>query len=131
MDKLLASDRIYVSRSKIPGAGRGIFARVDINKNEIIESCPVIEIPKTDTSLLMESALINYFYFFGKNKEKTFLVLGFGSIYNHDKKPNAIYKESLINKTVDFIATKDIKKDEEILVNYDPENNKNPLWFEL
>lgn len=129
MNKLLASDKIYISKSKIPSAGRGVFAKVNIKKGEIIETCPVIEVPKKDTSLLVESALTSYFYFLGKKKEKTFLVLGFGSIYNHSESPNAIYKESLKGKTVNFIASRNIKRGEEILVNYDPEGGKIPLWF--
>lgn len=132
MNKLFSSDKIYISQSKIKGAGRGVFARKEIKKGEIIERCPVIEVGY-DTSNLAQTILLTYFYFFGKKKERITLTLGFGSIYNHSYKPNAIYKEKHTIKIVDFIALKNIKKDSEITVNYkqNEKNNKIPLWFEV
>lgn len=132
MKKILASEIIYIKNSKITNAGRGVYARREIKMNEIIEKCPIIEIPKHDLSSLSESFLVTYFFFFGKNKEKFLIALGFGSIYNHTYKPNAKYvikdKEGMIY----FIALNNIKKDDEITINYKPEDSKDktPLWFE-
>ena len=108
-----------------------MFARVDIKKGEIIERCPVIEIPKHDAS--GESILVTYIYYLGKNKKRPMLALGFGSLYNHSYQPNAVYKENFKEKTIEFIAIQNIKKGEEITVNYSQGNNKdtNPLWFEV
>jgi SET domain-containing protein len=133
MNKLLTSDKIYISQSKMKGAGRGVFAKVAIKKGEIIERCPVIIIPQHDTASLEESLLVEYFYFFGKKRERIRIVLGFGSIYNHTYAPNAFYKEKQKELAVDFIAIKDILKDEEITVNYIQEKQKdtNSLWFEV
>jgi SET domain-containing protein len=133
MKKLLTSDKVYIRKSGILNAGRGVYARRDIKKNEIIEKCPVIEVPKHDLANLRESILVTYFYYFGKNKQQLLIALGFGSIYNHAYKANATYKISHIEKTIDFIALKDINKDDEITVNYRYPNpkNKNPLWFEI
>jgi len=128
MKKLLTSDKIYIGQSKILNAGRGVYARRDIKKGEIIEKCPVIEVPKYDMSNLRESILVTYFFYFGKNKERLVIALGFGSIYNHANKPNARYKIRHTEKTLDFIALSDIKKDDEITINYNP-RDKRPLWF--
>ncbi|HUQ84861.1 MAG TPA: SET domain-containing protein-lysine N-methyltransferase [Candidatus Limnocylindrales bacterium] len=132
MNKLKTSDKIYVAESKIPDSGRGVFARIGIKKNEVIESCPVIEVPPHDVANLSESVLVTYFYYLGKNKERVLITLGFGAIYNHTYTPNAMYEERLNAGLIDFVALKDISKDEEITVNYNSENsgNKNPLWFE-
>ena len=112
-------------------AGRGVFAKVVIKKGEFIETCPVIKIPEHDTASLEASILVTYVYFFGKDKQRLTLVLGFGSIYNHSYKPNAKYKENHKEKTINFIALKKIKIDEEIMVNYSQGNKKDtsPLWF--
>ena len=112
-------------------AGRGIFARVDIKRGETIEQCPVIEIPEHDASNINKSMLVTYIYYLGKNKERLMIALGFGSIYNHSFKPNAKYKERYGEKTIDFIAINEIKKDEEITVNYSQgdQKDKSPLWF--
>lgn len=134
MAKVITSDKVYIGESKIPDAGRGVFAKTDIKKDEVVERCPIIEVPKNDTSNLNESTLIEYFFFFGKDKKRIALALGFGSIYNHSDKPNATYKVKPKEKVIDFIATKNIKKDKEITFNYrnnqKPEKEKKPLWFE-
>lgn len=133
MQKLVASDKIYVSQSKISNAQRGVFARVDIKRGEAIESCPIIEISKYDTASLGESILVTYFFYFGRSKERSAIVLGFGSIYNHSYDPNAAFKIKAKEKLIDFIALKHIKKDEEITFNYNHGNpkNKRPLWFDV
>lgn len=133
MDKILASNKVFVSKSKMPGAGRGVFANVDIKKGEVIEECPIIMVPKADTSNLRESILVTYFFYFGKDKEQLAVVLGFGSIYNHSYTPNAVYKIKPREKRIDFVATCDIKKGEEISFNYNSgtPNDKIPLWFEV
>ena len=134
MKKLLASDKVYICKSKIPNAGRGVSARRDIKKGEIIERCPIIEVPKNDMSNLKKSILVTYFFYFGKNKERLAISLGFGSMYNHSYKPNTTYKIKPSQMTIDFIALDDIKKDDEITFNYNHGNQKgkkNPLWFEV
>lgn len=121
----------YISDSKIPNAGRGVLAKINIKKGELIESCPVIQIPSNEASFINKSILVNYIYYLGKNKNKLTLVLGFGSIYNHSYSPNARYRKKQNEKTVDFIATQNIKKGEEITVNYKQGSlDKTPLWFE-
>ena len=133
MKKLFASDKIYISQSKILNAGRGVYARRNIKKNEIIEKCPVIEVPKHDMANLRESFLVTYFFYFGKKRQRLAVALGFGSIYNHSYKPNARFKIKPTEKSIDFIALNDIKKDEEITVNYKYPNpkNKRPLWLDV
>ena len=133
MKNLLASNKVYVAQSKIKNGGRGVFATQDIKKGELIEKCPVIETPKNDLSNLNESILVTYFFYFGKNKENLVVALGFGSIYNHAYSPNATYKINQREKTIDFIALSDIKKDDEITVNYNYGNpkDKSPLWFQV
>lgn len=133
MRKLLTSDKVYVGQSRIFNAERGVFARWDIKKGEIIERCPVILVPRYDTSNLNESILVTYFFYFGKNKERLAIALGFGSIYDHSYEPNATYNLKFREKIIEFSALKDIKKDEEITVNYNFGNpkDKTPLWFEV
>ena len=132
MKKVITSDKIYIDQSEILGAGRGVYARCDIRKNEIIERCPVIEVPKHDMANLKESILVTYFFYLGKRKDKLIIALGFGSIYNHSRQPNAVFKAKFRQKILEFIASKAIKKDEEITVNYNysDQSNITPLWFE-
>ena len=135
MKNILTSNNVYIGKSKIFKAGRGVFARYNIIKGKIIERCPIIEVPKHDVSNLRESILVTYFFYFGKNKERLAIALGFGSIYNHSHKPNAMFKIKQKDMIIDFIALKDIKKYDEIVFNYyncsKPKEKKRPLWFEV
>jgi uncharacterized protein len=131
MKKIIPSNKIYVSDSKIAIGERGVFAGINIKQNEIIEICPVIEFIDNDSSNFKEGNLVTFTYYFGKDKNQATILLGFGSIYNHSYNPNASYKQ--IGMTVRFSAKKNIKKDEEILVNYlqDHKIANAPLWFDI
>ncbi len=129
VNKLLPSNKIYISDSKITKAGRGVFARVDIKRGEVIERCPVIEIPEHIAASVNESILVTYIYYLGKNKERLMLALGFGSIYNHTDSPNTKYEEKYEERLIEFIAITDIKKGDEITVNYSQgQSITAPLW---
>jgi len=131
MKKILTSNKVYVGKSKILNAGRGVFAKCDIKINEVIERCPIIKVPKHDMSNLNESILVTYFFYYGTHKERLLVALGFGSIYNHAYKPNAKYNIKQKEGIIEFVALDKIKKNKEITVNYNKHgNSKNPLWFE-
>ena len=130
MKKLFTSGKVYIAPSKIKNAGLGVFANQNIRKDELIERCPIILVPKKDVSNLRESILVNYYFYFN-GKRNLAIALGFGSIYNHSYEPNATYIKKSKEKVIDFVAIKDIKKDEEITANYnfgDP-NDKSTLWI--
>lgn len=131
MKNLLPSDMIYVKDSSIAKGERGVFAAKNIKKGELIERCPIIEIAEEDPSNSREGILTTYFFYFGKKKTGQAIALGFGSIYNHSEKPNAIYKIKQKDGIIEFVAMQNIKKDEEISVNYNYANpgDKTPLWF--
>jgi SET domain-containing protein len=131
MNKIAASDKIYISESKIDSVGRGVFAGCDINKGEVIERCPIIEISENDTSNLTESILVTYFFYYGKGRSA--IALGFGSLYNHSYRPNAAFEIKTKEELIEFFALENINKDEEITFNYKNSGKKDtndPLWFE-
>ena len=132
MKKLFASEKIYVGKSKISNAGRGVFANRSIKSGEIIEECPVILVSEHDMANLNESILVTYFFYFGKNNNNLLVALGFGSIYNHSHNPNAAYVINSAEDTMEFTALSDIKKDDEITISYSAANKKDRtlLWFE-
>lgn len=124
------SQKIYLSKSTLPSGGRGVFAAKDIVSGELIESCPVISVHKNDVGVLARTILVNYYFSWGKGWEELAICLGFGSLYNHSYTPNAKYVKHVELDTIDFIALYNIKKDEEITVNYngDPDSKK-PIWM--
>lgn len=129
--QLFPSLKIYCSDSKIENGGRGIFANEDISEGESIELCPVVVVGEKEASLLRQSELINYYFIWGEDKKAVAICLGFGSLYNHSYEPNATYEKSMAESLIKFIAIKNIKKNEEITINYNygNPNDKKPLWI--
>ena len=134
MKKILPSEKIYIAKSKIRQAGRGVFAKAPIRSGELIERCPVIEIVGKDVPPLKKNKLKEYYFIWHKPKKiatKVALCLGFGSIYNHSYTPNATYRKKIREGVVDFMAIRNIKKGEEITVNYNygKPQDKSTLWI--
>lgn len=131
--QLQPSRKIYSAPSKIPNSGRGIFASIDIKKDELIERCPVVIVPEHEVGKLRSTELLNYYFQWGGDDtyHKAAICLGFGSLYNHSYTPNATYIKRLEEDCIDFIALSHIGINEEIVINYnhgDP-NDKTTLWI--
>ena len=111
-------------------SGRGIFTKKEIKKGEIIEICQIIKLSKEDREKIDSTELYNYY--FSWKEEGLAISLGLGSLYNHSYQPNAQYIKDFDKDLINFVALKDIKPEEEILVNYngDP-TNQEKVWFEI
>ena len=123
------SNSIYLSKSLVLKAGRGIFANKEIKKDELIERCPVFVLPRRDYPIIKKTTLRNYYFMWGKTTAA--ICFGYGSLYNHSYKANATYKKLIKEQMIEFVAIKDIRKDEEIVVNYNYGNtgDKSTLWI--
>lgn len=110
------SDYIEVRHTK--KKGRGVFARKLIREGIEFERVPLITVTWDQ---IVNSELADYVYAWDGGD--TVVALGYGSLYNHSYKPNARY-EDLSNNMKSFIALRDIKPGEEILINYnaDPDD---------
>lgn len=131
--RLTPSRNIFLSQSKIPNAGRGIFAAAPLKKGDLIERCPIVLLPENEVEHLRETGMVNYYFMWGEDEmhHKAAICLGFGSLYNHTYSPNATYKKQYDENVIDFVAIKDIGINEEITVNYnhgDPDD-KSDLWI--
>jgi hypothetical protein len=103
-----------IKKSKIPNAGRGVFALKDIKKNEIIEKIEVIPISNKEVDSIIETSLCHYHY---EYKDHYAIALGHGSLYNHNKEnPNA---DPIDGKNCMLMkALRNIKAGEEITFDY-------------
>jgi SET domain-containing protein len=97
--------------------GRGVYATKNFIKGEIIEKCPVLEIPPVESLLCQKTILDNYLYDW-KEVYKSCLPLGYGLIYNHSYRPNARYSFDFTRKLIIYKAIRPIAKGREITVNY-------------
>jgi len=121
---------IEVKTSKLSDGelNRGVFATRDIARGELIHAAPVIPYPNEEHVHIEKTLLADYAFEYGVNH--TAFVLGYGMLFNHSYEPNATYEINFPNHTFDFYAYKDIKAGEEILINYNgDEDDMEPLWF--
>ena len=111
--------------------GRGVFTGEPIGKGSLIEICPVIVLPEKDRPVIHDTALHDYYFLWGNEQLQCAIALGYGSLYNHSTRPNAIYLLDYGHQTIDFYSIKNIEAGAEILVNYNGEPQiKKAVWFE-
>lgn len=97
--------------------GRGIFATKNISKGELIEASPVLVIDKWE-AIEVCSTVINNYVFSWKDDESSALAFGHGSLFNHSKRQNVTYESNFADQTVEFYAEKDIKKGQQLFIDY-------------
>ena len=116
---------------RIPGKGRGVFAGENIKEGEIIERAPVLRLTPTERKHCAKTMLNSYMYPWRSTRSAS-IALGYGSLYNHSFDPNADWKQNFKSDWMVYTALKDIKKGEEILVNYNGEpDDMTPIdWSE-
>lgn len=112
--------------------GLGVFALKDFKDGEIIEICPVL-IFDTKGRKNLEKTLLSHYVYPWRSTRGAALVFGYGSIYNHSYFPNADWKQNFKTNSMVYRAIKNIKKGEEITVNYNGEpDEQTPIdWFEV
>ena len=119
----LPAGRIILGDSPIQG--RGVFARENINKGEVVERCPLIEMSYR-SKYQLDPQIFAYMYAqppcscpeCDKHGFVLHMALGYGMMYNHQDQPNALWKFNYSQLLGDIIAVKDIKSGEEIFVSY-------------
>ena len=122
MSSLIYSSKIEVKKSPIHGYG--VFAKEDIKKDEILEECHFISLPKDNKYLnafIQLSDLIDFVFVFPKGKDfkEWAWPLGNGCIYNSSPNSNADWEIDENKRLFIFKSIKDIKKGNEICTNYE------------
>src|SRR3989344_4734036 len=114
---------------------RGMLALRNINKGETVETCPIILVKHKDQQKRIDGCpmgniIDNYYYDW--NKTYWCLPLGYAMIYNHSYCHNMNYVRDFNNNLLKYEAIRDIKKDEELTVNYNGDPlDQTPIdsWF--
>ena len=117
----------YVDISKIPNAGRGLFASEDFKKDDVICYNYSWDIDY-HTVLSMQETMNNIMDITFSNPDKKLhrlLIIGKLAFVNHSIDSNAVvdWKNSNIGYIGILYATKNIKKREEIFINYNRHTN--------
>ena len=97
------------------------MATEKIKAGEIIEICPIIFLSDKDANYIKDTSdFLKFYYLEQAPINKSCLMLGYGSLYNHSENPNADvdYNIKTLNRYLIFEAIKDIQTGEEIVYNY-------------
>ena len=98
-------------------SGRGVFTSIDLSAGDLIEICPVIEIPAVELSIIHKTVLHDYYFVWGEDN----------AVH-----PNADFILDFENKTIEIMAITDIPAGKEITINYHGEpGDDEKLWFPL
>jgi len=113
--------KLYVKNSE--GKGNGVFTKEFIPKGECIEVSPFLVIDKKIVSngIGTKNNLNQHLY---KHKEHYHIVLGYGSLYNHNDEPNINFIIDIDRGIYEYYSIKDINEDEEIFLNYGIKKNE-------
>ena len=139
MERFVQSELVEVRRDATKGRGaRGVYARLTIAADVVLERVPVLLIPKSqvfgDTRMSRNAARISWYVFEWNVPTKrpyVALALGYGSIYNHSFSPNAVYV-CVAPDAIEYRSLRTIQPGEEVTINYNGQpDDLTPMYFPL
>lgn len=110
--------------------GRGVYTSEDIPTGTVIEISPVVVMSAEERKLLDQTALHDYIFEWDDDKSQCCMAMGYVPVYNHSYKSNCEYVMDYPNQQISITTVRDIKKGEELLINYNGDwDDATPLWF--
>jgi uncharacterized protein len=121
----------YLHLKHVALKGRGVFTKEKIKQDILIEESPVIVMSAADRILLDKTLLHDYIFEWGVDKDKCCMALGLVPMYNHDYASNCEYFMDYEKEIIQVKTIREIKKGEELTINYNGNWNDNKkLWFD-
>ena len=121
-------DGVYVGGTK--KMGRGVFTKAPIAAGTLIELAPVIVMSADERKLLDKTLLHDYIFEWGEDRDQCAMALGLVPVYNHSFHSNCEYDMYFTKQVIAIKAVRNIKKGEELFINYNGDwNSKDQLWF--
>ena len=105
-------DGVFLKESKY--GGKGVFTNKPIKQGDTVEISPYLLVPINDIS---ETNILKD-YVFQCDDCNHLLVLGYGSMYNHQDNPNLRYQYNDDQTMFSYLANRDIECDEELCISY-------------
>jgi SET domain-containing protein len=97
----------------IPGRGRGIIATRNIPANTLIEVSPVIVLPESDVNGVLDHYVYRWLPGYCA------VAFGFGSLFNHSRKPNIEADMRIPKCQIEFRTLRNIAKGVELRHDYE------------
>jgi len=114
------------------GRGRGVFTAESLNADDLIEICPIIKLPDGQLSHIDQTILYDYYFLWEESGYRGCIVLGYGSIYNHNNNPNADVIFDYGDSIIKIVSNQEIEAGSELFIDYTGNGltKESDLWFE-
>lgn len=114
--RLFSKPCITLRNSSMPHAGTGVFATETIPKGTVVERCRMLI---TSCTAPEGDDLWSYVMKSPWNDNESIVGLGNALMYNHNVSPNTKHvNANRQHRTIEMVTTRDVKKDEELFVDY-------------
>lgn len=104
-----------VEYSKKANGSYVVLAKTQFARGEIVEIAPVIIVGMEAKAV---PRLKDYIFEIDKEKAQYAVVLGYGSLYGHNKTPNITFAYNKGNKQMYFMTSRTVKAGEELTIDY-------------
>ena len=116
----------------VSGKGRGVFTNTAIPAETVIEIAPVIVMKAADRLLLDQTALHDYIFEWGDQRNECAMALGWIPMYNHDTHSNCEYFMDFEQASMFVKTVRQVEAGEELCVNYNGDTgDERPVWFQV
>lgn len=112
---IINNNHLSLKKSKIDGAGYGVYTNKSFKIDDIIEVAPALRV-QTHYLFQRDNALNDYIFKDPLDDDFKLIALGYGSMYNHSDLPNLRYFYQ-DNKMI-YQAIKDILAEDELYISY-------------
>ncbi len=102
--------------------GRGLFAAGPISEGTTLGVYPLLILSVEDTEALKSTRLYHYVFYVDENEAgrvRAAVAFGLISLCNHSPSANAAFEVDPLRQEVTLIASRPIRADEEILIDYE------------
>lgn len=111
--------------------GNGVFTSEPLKAHTVIEQSPVIVMKAEERQLLDKTLLHDYIFEWGESSKLCCMALGYVPLYNHSYNSNCEYEMEFDKKIIRITTVKDIRKGEELFINYNGTfNDGKKVWFD-
>lgn len=126
----MTSPSLFISRTR--KRGRGVFTSNSLKKGTVVEIAPVIVMNNSERQWIDKTILHDYIFEWGGKKKQCCMALGWVPLYNHSYQSNCEYEMDYKNELIQIVTVRNIKKGEELFINYNGEwNNEKKVWFDV
>lgn len=108
--RMCETEHLFVADSKL--GGRGVFAKHDFAKGDVVERCPYLRMDEDDADGLLLD------YVFEDSEGSVVLPLGYGALYNHAHPGNLDHYDDEDDDVFEYLAARDILAGEELCLDY-------------